>query len=319
MKGERTVTSGPTIDAESLAVLAQAPIDFGAVLGSLSDATIAGVREQLAALPALPPTEGVEWVDHDVPASEGVKLRVHRPEGVEGTLPCVYWIHGGGLVLGSYDEEGPRLGAWCLAHRCVAVSVEYRLAPEHPYPAAIDDCMVGLQWVFAHAAEIGVDATRIGVGGASAGAGLAAALALRARDETDLALSFQLLIYPMLDDRQATRSSQWDEKVWPPSANTYAWTAYLGDAKGGPDVSPYAAPARATDLGGLPPSYVMVGSADGFVDEDVDYAERLRRAGVEVDLHVYAGGFHGFDGAAAGAPLANRANADVDAWLAVRL
>lgn len=313
------MTTGPTIDAESLAVLAQAPIDFGAVLGSLCDENIAAVREQLASLPAPPPTEGVEWVDHDVDADTGVKVRVYRPAGVDGALPCIYWIHGGGLVLGSYDGEGPRLEAWCLEHRCAAVSVEYRLAPEHPFPAAIDDCLAGLRWVFDRAGEVGVDATRIGIGGASAGAGLAAALALRVRDETDLALRFQLLVYPMLDDRQVTRSSQWDEKVWPPSANTYAWTAYLGDAKGDPDVSPYAAPARATDLSGLPPAYVMVGSADGFVDEDVDYAERLRRAGVEVDLHVYAGGFHGFDGAAAGAPLANRANADVSAWLAARL
>lgn len=313
------MTTGPTIDAECLALLAQAPIDFGAVLGGLTDENITAVREQFAALPALPPTEGVDRVDHEVPGNQGVKLRVYWPEGVDGALPCVYWIHGGGLVLGTYDGEGPRLEAWCLAHRCTAVSVEYRLAPEYPYPAAINDCLAGLRWVFAHAAEIGVDPARIGVGGASAGAGLAAALALRVRDETDLALTFQLLLYPMLDDRQATRSSQWDEKVWPPSANTYAWTAYLGDAKGGPDVSPYAAPARATDLSELPPAYVMVGSADGFVDEDVEYAERLRRAGVEVDLHVYAGGFHGFDGAAAGAALANRANADVDAWLALRL
>lgn len=313
------MTAGPTIDPECLAALAQAPIDFGAVLGGLDDGNVAAVRETFSAMPAPPLSGAVERVDHDVPESYGVTVRVHRPSGVAGALPCVYWMHGGGLVLGSLDEADERFDRWCTMHRCAGVAVGYRLAPEHRYPAALDDCLAGLRWVFANADELGVDPRRVGIGGASAGGGLAACLALRVRDATDLELAFQLLIYPMLDDRQVTRSSQWDEKVWPPAANHYGWSAYLGDAKGGPGVSPYAAAARATDLSGLPPTYIMVGSADGFVDEDVEFAERLRHAGVDVDLHLYAGGFHGFDGAAAGTALANRANDDVSAWLAARL
>lgn len=312
------MSTGPAIDAECLAALANAPIEFGAVLGGLDDANVADVRATFAALPALELSGAVEWVDHAVPGS-GVTVRIHRLVGASGALPCLFWIHGGGLVIGSYDGEDARFDGWCPALGCAGAAVSYRLAPEHRYPAAIDDCLAGLRWVFANADELGIDPGRIGIGGASAGAGLAACLALRVRDETDLALRFQLLIYPMLDDRQTTRSSQWDERVWPPAANHYGWSAYLGDAKGGPDVPPYAAAARATDLAGLPPTYVMVGSADGFVDEDVDYAERLRHAGVDVDLHVYAGGFHGFDGVAAGTALANRANRDVSDWLAARL
>ena len=131
-------------------------------------------------------------------------------------------------------------------------------------------------------------------------------------------LAFQLLIYPMLDDRQITTSSQWPDPVWPPSANTYGWTAYLGDRKGTDDVEPYAAPARATDLAGLPPTLIAVGAIDGFSDEDIDYAVRLRHAGVPVDLRVYAGAPHGFEGLAPGAAVAQRAIRDTDEWLAAQ-
>ena len=163
--------------------------------------------------------------------------------------------------------------------------------------------------------DLQIDASRIGIGGPSAGAGLAAALALRVRDETDLDIKYQMLVYPMLDDRQTTVSSQWSERIWPPAANTYGWTSYLGEAKGGPDVSPYAAPARATDLAGLPPALILVGSADGFHDEDVDYATRLNHAGVEIELRVYPGAPHGFDNLTAGTALADRANRDMLEWL----
>ena len=180
------------------------------------------------------------------------------------------------------------------------MSVQYRLAPETPYPGPLDDCYAGLAWVHQHADELGVDPDRIGIGGQSAGGGLAAGLALLARDRGEVPVAFQLLIYPMLDDRQITPSSGWPDPIWPPSANTYGWTAYLGDRKGGPDVEPYAAPARATDLAGLPPTLIAVGAIDGFSDEDIDYAVRLRHAGVPVDLHVYAGAPHGFEGLAPG-------------------
>jgi acetyl esterase/lipase len=183
------------------------------------------------------------------------------------------------------------------------------------FPGAIEDAHAGLAWVHAHAAELGIDPERIGVGGASAGGGLAAALALMARDRGEVPVAFQLLIYPMLDDRQVTSSSHWDDPIWPPSANRYAWTAYLGDARGGADVSPYAAPARATDLAGLPPALISVGALDGFSDENIEYAVRLRHAGVPVELHVYAGAPHGFDSLVPDAAIAKRARRDVLDWL----
>jgi acetyl esterase/lipase len=234
-------------------------------------------------------------------------------------LPCVYWIHGGGYVAGSNLGDDLRFDRWCPTLGCVGVSVEYRLAPEHPYPAPLDDCYAGLAWVVAHADELGVDASRVGIGGNSAGGGLAAGLALLARDRGELAINFQLLIYPMIDDRQVTHSSGWTDPIWPPSANTYGWTAYLGDRKGGPDVEPYAAATRATDLGGLPPTLIAVGAIDGFSDEDIDYAVRLRHAGVPVDLHVYAGAPHGFDGLAVDSAVAARATRDIEDWLRERL
>ena len=173
----------------------------------------------------------------------------------------------------------------------------------------------GLAWVHQNAESLGVDATRIGIGGASAGAGLAAGLALLARDRGDLSVAFQLLIYPMIDDRQITVSSTWSDPIWSPAANTFGWTAYLGDKKGTSDVEPYAAPARATDLSGLPPTLISVGALDGFSDEDIDYAVRLRHAGVAVELHVYPGAPHGFDTFGDFTAISRRAIAETNSWL----
>jgi acetyl esterase/lipase len=257
--------------------------------------------------------------DHEVPESGGVVVRVHRPVDAKGPLPCVYWMHGGGYVLGSNVGDDLRFDRWCPRLRCVGVSVEYRLAPEHPYPQPLDDCYAGLAWVHAHAGELGIDPSRIGIGGASAGGGLAAGLALLARDREELPVAFQLLIYPMIDDRQITPSSTWIDPIWPPSANTFGWTSYVGPGKGGPDVPGYAAPARATELAGLPPTLIAVGAIDGFCDEDVDYATRLRHAGVRVELHVYPGAPHGFDGFGVGSAVARRANRDMQEWLQAQL
>jgi acetyl esterase/lipase len=238
---------------------------------------------------------------------------------VAGDLPCVYWMHGGGLVLGSAAGDDARFDRWSALFPCVGVSVEYRLAPETPYPGPLEDCYAGLRWIHDHAAELGVDRDRIGIGGASAGAGLAAGLALLARDRGEIPLQFQLLIYPMLDDRQITVSSRWVDPIWPPAANTFGWTAYLGAAKGGPDVAVYAAPARAEELAGLPPTLISVGAIDGFSDEDIDYAVRLRHAGVPVELHVYPGMPHGFDSLLPQLPSSQRAVRDMEDWLATRL
>lgn len=303
------------LDPEAAVAVAEFPIDFGV----LCDETLPTIRAALAALPTPILSDLVERTEHVVPATDGVTLRVHRPFGVEGDLPCVYWMHGGGLVLGDQAQDDIRFDRWCQMLRCVGVSVGYRLAPETPYPGPLDDCYAGLQWVHDHAAELGADPARIGIGGASAGGGLAAGLALLARDRGELRIAFQLLIYPMIDDRQITVSSQWLDPIWSPDASRYGWTAYLGAAKGGPDVAVYAAAARATDLSGLPPTLITVGAIDGFSDEDIDYALRLRHAGVPVELHVYPGAPHGFDSLMPGIAIARRAQRDIEDWLRARL
>jgi acetyl esterase/lipase len=303
------------LDPEIAAVLGALPIDVGALLGSLSNDTITDVRATMSMMPMPELSDRVKRTDHVIDSSTGVVVRVHRPIGVDGDLPCVYWMHGGGLVLGDHAQDDARLDRWCTLFGCVGVSVGYRLAPETPYPGPLDDCYVGLRWVHDNAGVIGVDRSRIGIGGNSAGGNLAAGLALLARDRGELPVAFQLLIYPMIDDRQMTVSSQWLDPIWPPAANRYGWTAYLGAAKGGPDVPIYAAAARATDLAGLPPTLISVGAIDGFSDEDIDYAVRLRHAGVPVELHLYPGAPHGFDSLAPTSLLAIRANADTESWL----
>ncbi len=227
-----------------------------------------------------------------------VGVRLYRPAGATGPLGCLFHIHGGGFVAGEAATVEPLHRALVADLGCQIVSVDYRLAPEHPFPAAIEDCYAALAWVFDRALELRIDATRIGVMGESAGGGLAAALALLVRDRGRYRLAFQHLAYPMLDDRTCvtpTPNPVAGEFLWTPHNNDFGWSALLGVAPGDGDVSAYAAPARARDLAGLPPAYVSTGGLDLFVDEDVEYAERLARAGVPVELHVYPGAFHGFD------------------------
>lgn len=194
---------------------------------------------------------------------------------------------------------------------CVIASVDYRLAPETAFPGNVEDAYAALAWLVADG-ELQVDPGRVGVMGQSAGGGLAAALALLARDRGEHALAFQHLIYPMLDDRTSIGREPHPvagEFLWTHANNRYGWRALLGDAAGGPDVSPYAAPARAVDLRGLPPAFIATGSLDLFADENIVYAQRLLGAGVSTELHVYAGGFHTFD-RAPGAEVARRARTD---------
>lgn len=264
-------------------------------------------------------SDRVERKDYTVPGPAGapeVTVRVHRPVGATAALPCVYFMHGGGYVMGTYEMDDLRFDRWCPGLNCVGVSVEYRLAPETPYPGPLEDCYVGLKWVYDNASTLGIDRTRLGIGGASAGAGLAAGLALLARDRNEISLAFQLLIYPMIDDSMKTESSSWQVPIWPPKSNDSGWKAYLGDLFGTKDVPLYAAASRAPDLAGLPSAYVMVGALDGFLDEDVEYAMRMTRASVPVELHVYPGGPHGFDGIMPGTQLARRARKDMEEWLA---
>jgi len=260
-------------------------------------------------------SDGVERTDHVVNADPEVVVRVHRPKGVEGPSACVYSIHGGGYVIGSRDMDDAKFDRWCQAFGVVGVSVEYRLAPETPYPGPLDDCYAGLQWTVDHAAELGIDPQRIGVHGVSAGGGLAAALALLVRDRGEIALRFQLLDCPMLDDRQTTASSQLDElAIWSRESNTFGWQAYLGELSGADDIPYHAAPARAIDLSGLPPTYICVGGADGFRDEDIEYALRLGQAGVPTELHVHPGAPHGVE-LFAGTEIAARYSRATGDWL----
>src|SRR5215510_271081 len=261
-------------------------------------------------------SDKVERADYEVVEGHPeVVIRVHRPVGISEPLPCVYSIHGGGYIVGSYTMDDPRFDDLSPRMPCVGVSVEYRLAPETPYPGPLDDCYAGLQWVWEHAKEIGVDRDRIGVSGTSAGGGLAAALALLVRDRGEMSLAFQLLECPMLDDRQATSSSRRDGlPVWTKEANTFGWECYLGDLYGTDDVPAYAAAARALDLANLPPALVIVGGADGFRDEDIEYALRLGQCGVQAELHVLPGAPHGVQ-LAAGSAIAKRWRTLVDDWL----
>ncbi|MFC9909792.1 alpha/beta hydrolase [Streptomyces sp. NPDC127197] len=263
-----------------------------------------------------------EAEDRLVPGPEGapeVSLLVCRPitPATSGPLPVIYHIHGGGMVLGDNRMGVDVPLAWAEDLDAVLVSVEYRLAPEHPYPAAVDDVLAGLLWTAEHAEELGGDPERIVIAGASAGGGLTAALALLLRDRKGPQPIAQVLMCPMLDDRNDTPSAHQMAGlgVWDRTANETGWTALLGDLRGGPDVPPYAAPARAEDLSGLPPAFLDVGSAETFRDEVVTYASRIWQAGGVAELHVWPGGFHGFDGFAPQAALSQAARAAQLQWL----
>jgi len=277
------------------------------------------MMDELAAaqMAKAPTIEGVNTEDKQVPGLEGapdVFVRVYQPTDRPDTLPALLWIHGGGYVLGSVERDDLLAKHLARVGQCVVASVEYRLAPEYPFPAPVEDCYAALKWFAAHTDEFGVDQSRIAIGGASAGGGLAAGLALLSRDRGEIELAYQLLIYPMLDDRNIEPASETapDTYVWTRENNLMGWRAYLGREPGGDDVSPYAAAARATDLSGLPPAYIPIGDLDLFLDENIDYARRLLAAGVPTELHVYPGGFHGFDGMAPRADLAQRFHADRD-------
>lgn len=307
------------LDEMHAAVLDLLPPD----LLDLSD--IPRVRAGLDALiqgmptPEMPSDVTVE--DVRVPGLDGdpeVLVRLYKPDGLPADAAALYWIHGGGMVLGSVEVNDGECAAWASRFRCLVASVEYRLAPEHPYPAPMHDCYAGLSWLAANAGSLGVDAGRIVVGGGSAGGGLAAGLALMARDRGGPAIAFQLLVFPMLDHRNDTPSSHaiTDTRVWNRAANEAAWAAYLGGAD---DVPIYASPSVADDLSGLPPAYINVGEFDLFLDEDIEYAQRLLRAGVPVELHVYPGAFHGSATFVPDSPISKRWTADENATLRAAL
>ncbi|BCZ21767.1 alpha/beta hydrolase [Mycobacterium senriense] len=245
-----------------------------------------------------------------------VALSLLRPVESAAEPPVLFWMHGGGMVIGSRHMDDARLIEWCRWLGCICVSVEYRLAPESPYPKPLDDCEAGLRFVIEHARELEVDSRLVGIGGRSAGGALAAGLALRWRDHANAPLAFQYLEYPMLDDRGLTASSQLEGlPVWTRESNAFGWRSYLGDRCGGDDVPVDAAPARATELSGLPSTFIGVGTADCLRDESIDFAARLCGAAVPTELHVYAGAVHGFD-MFADTAVARTAARDSADWLA---
>jgi acetyl esterase/lipase len=242
------------------------------------------------------------------PGAVDVPVRIYTPRSRTGLLPSLLWIHGSGFTVGTPKIDDALLTRIVEEVGCVVVSVDYRLAPEHPFPSATDDCYATLVWLATHAQELGVNRDRLAIAGQSAGGGICAAVGLMARDRGEVRLSFQMPLYACLDDRHITSSSHeiTDGRTWNRELSLKAWEAYLGNNREG-DISPYAAPIRATNLAGLPPTYMMTGTLDLMRDENIEYANRLMQAGVPTELHVYPGAFHAFELMVANASVSKRA------------
>ncbi|WP_410653717.1 alpha/beta hydrolase [Amycolatopsis sp. cmx-4-54] len=281
---------------------------------SLGTESLAGIRRALAeGNPTCAEAIGdrdLVWEDREIPGTD-VVVTVVKPRGAKDA-PGFYNIHGGGMVLDDRFADLPRMVALVEEFGFVAVTVDYRLAPEHPHPAPIEDCYAGLTWMVEHADELGFDPGRLIVGGGSAGGGLGAGIALLARDRGGPALAGQLLLCPMIDSRNDSASTmEFAERgVWGRAANEFGWRSLLNG-----QTSPYAVPAIATELTGLPPAFIEVGAAEIFRDEDVEYARRLWQAGVPTELHVWAGAYHGFDRIAPDSEVTRAALAARASWL----
>jgi acetyl esterase/lipase len=269
---------------------------------TVTAANITKVREVRAAdLANLPPVpDEIELREVRVPGPAGapdVRVKTYRPKTGAALRPAILHLHGGGYVMGSPEAMAPYCAGWAGAFDAVVIAPAYRLGPETSYPGNVEDAYSALAWAWREADALGIDRTRIAVAGESAGGGLAAALALLVRDRGEYRFCHQQLIFPMLDDRTAVRadlSPMYGEFVWTNASNHFGWSALLGQPPGGPDVSPYAAAARAPDVSGLPPTFISTGALDLFTEENLDYAKRLMAAGVPVELHVYPGAPHAF-------------------------
>lgn len=287
--------------------------------------TIHPLRDHFATI--IPPISdqiagrAVVWEDRIIAGPAGapdLEITIVRPATPPPhPAPGVLSIHGGGMVLGTRFFGTGELIDLAERHGVVGVAVEYRLAPEHPGPAQADDCYAALEWMAAHADELGIDPSRILASGMSAGGGLSAAVALMSRDRRGPRLAGQLLGCPMLDDRNRTVSSrQYDGfGAWDRHNNDTAWDAIAGAERFSDDLSPYVAPARAADLSDLPPAYIEVGAAETFRDEAVEYARRIWATGGRAELHVWAGGYHGFSGFSPEAEVSRAAEAAKESWL----
>ena len=246
------------------------------------------------------PDDPIPCEERIISGAPDVRVLLHRPQQARSPSPAILYLHGGGYVAGTPDMMASFCHRLATENDALVMAVQYRLAPETPFPGPLDDCHAALTWLVAEAEALGIDRDRIAVVGQSAGGGLAAALALLVRDRGGPALKAQFLIYPMLDPRTGTADAPVDnpttgEFVWTRAANRFGWSAL----RGGQDIAParlgHFAPALAESLAGLPPTFVAVGALDLFLEEDVAYALGLSRAGVPVELHLYPGGVHGFD------------------------
>lgn len=287
------------------------PIRNGAVRGLL-----AAVMERMPATAV----DGVDLTIVDRRTDPRLRLRVHRPR-VPRSDAALLWIHGGGLVIGSPVQDDRFCASTARELGVVVVAVQYRLAPRHGFPAALDDCVAGWEWLQEAAPWLGVDPARVAVGGQSAGGGLAAGLAQRLHDAGGRSAAAQWLFCPMLDDRTADRREldAVDHRVWNNRLNAFGWGSYLGVAPGAADVPDYAVPARRADLAGLPPAWIGVGDIDLFHDEDQEYAGRLRAAGVDTTVEVVPGAPHGFEAWAPGTRIARDYVAGARDWLRTTL
>lgn len=313
----------PPFDAELEPVLANVPGYFV----TLEPQGIPDFRAATTRHPSLDeiiPGRPVECRDHVVAGHDGGEITVsvlRRTGHEQASAPGVYLLHGGGMIGGSRWSMLPTLVEWVLEHDAVGAAVEYRLAPEFPDPVPVEDCFAGFRWFLAHAAEFGFDPGRVLIGGQSAGGGLAAGTTLLARDRGGPMPAAMLLMWPMLDDRNDSVSAHQVDGVgiWDRTSNETGWTALLGERRGTDDVSIYAAPARATDLTGLPPAYIEAGSVEVFRDEAIAFANRMWDAGGSAELHIWAGGFHGFQTIVPSATVSQRAVQTRDAWVRGRL
>ena len=247
-----------------------------------------------------------------------IDLRIYRPENTGEPLPVFYWMHGGGYVMGSARQGDAFTLRAASEHGMFAVSVEYRLAPETPYPGPLEDCYEGLAHLVGNAGALNLDTDKIIIGGVSAGGGLCAGLGLLVRDRGAFSVLGQLLLYPMIDDRNVTDASDTlaDTLVWTRAANLFGWQSYLGNLFGGNNIPIYAAPARATDLSGLPPTYLPVGDLDLFLDENLAYAQKLAHGGTPMHFHIFPGAYHGFNAFAPEAPASVACNAEISSFIA---
>lgn len=250
--------------------------------------------------------EGITVRELAVAPSSAVRVRVIGPSA-GAPRPVMLWIHGGGYVMGTAKQDDGLCGRFAKRLGATVVSVDYRLAPESPFPVPLEDCFAAYEFVHREAALLGVDPARLVIGGQSAGGGLAAALALLVHDRERPAPKLQLLVYPMLDDRTVTREVDGrHHRLWDAKSNRYGWASYLGRADASTGISDHAAPARRSDFRGLPPAWIGVGTCDLFHDEDLAYAAQLRAAGVPTTVEVVEGAFHGFDAVLAKAKVSER-------------